>query len=96
MIIDSLLYYNETDLFLTRIQYLAPWVEHFVVVEADHSFTMQPHAKHFDHVFDKLSPELQQKIVYDYVKIDTSEFDQLDLKNQILYFLKNQHAQDNV
>jgi|694.fasta_scaffold64743_4 hypothetical protein len=82
MIIDSFLYYNETDLFLTRIQYLAPWVEHFVVVEADHSFTMQPHAKHFDHVFDKLSPELQQKIVYDYVKIDTSEFDQLDLKNQ--------------
>lgn len=82
MIIDSFLYYNETDLFLTRIQYLAPWVEHFVIVEADHSFTMQPHAKHFDTVFDKLSPELQQKIVYDYVKIDTTGFNELDLKNQ--------------
>lgn len=82
MIIDSFLYYNETDLFLSRIEYLAPWVEHFVIVEADHSFTMQPHAKHFDCVFNQLSPELQQKIVYDYVKIDKTGFEELDLKNQ--------------
>jgi hypothetical protein len=82
MIIDSFLYYNETDLFLSRIKYLAPWVDRFVIVEADHSFTMQPHAKQFDRVFDMLSPELQQKIVYDYVHIDKQGFDELDLKNQ--------------
>jgi hypothetical protein len=72
--IDSFLYYNETDLFLLRTQYLNRYVDKFVIVETDTTFSCQTHAAQFDAVYQQLPQEIKNKIVYHYLKIDKSQF----------------------
>lgn len=68
--IDSFLYYNEQELFLTRIEYLDPYVDKFVIVETDTTFSLQPHEKKFDLVYNRLTDAQKKKIVYQYLEID--------------------------
>lgn len=72
--IDSFLYYNETDIFFLRTEYLNPYVDRFVIVETDTTFSVQPHAAQFDRVYSQLPQEIKDKIVYHYLEIDKSQF----------------------
>lgn len=73
--IDSFLYFNETDLFFLRIQYLDSHVRRFVIVETDTTFSCQPHPAQFDRVYQQLSSSQKQKIDYHYLRIDHSVFE---------------------
>jgi len=73
--IDSFLYFNETDLFALRIQYLEPYVRRFVIVETDTTFSCQPHAAQFDQVYQQLTLSQRNKIDYHYLQIDRSVFE---------------------
>ena len=72
--IDSFLYYNEQDVFFLRVQYLNKFVDKFVIVETDTTFSCQPHAAQFDAVYKQLPSDIQKKIVYHYLEIDKSQF----------------------
>lgn len=72
--IDSFLYYNETDVFFLRTEYLNPYVDKFVIVETDTTFSVQPHLAQFDQVYSQLPQEIKNKIVYHYLEIDKSQF----------------------
>lgn len=82
MLIDSFLYYSEPTMCELRLRYLAPHVDTFVVVEADRSFTMQPHPAEFEKVYSKLPEHIQNKIVYDYIHIDEDDVPDTSLKAQ--------------
>jgi hypothetical protein len=71
--IDSFLYFNEHDLFFTRLEYLNPHVDKFVIVETDTTFSLQSHSRQFDQVYNKLSDDIKKKIVYHYLEIDKSQ-----------------------
>ena len=68
--IDSFLYFNEEELFFLRVEYLNPYVEKFVIVETDTTFSLLHHPKIFDKVYNKLSEEIKKKIVYHYLEVD--------------------------
>lgn len=72
--IDSFLYYNEQELFFLRMQYLNNYVDKFIIVETDTTFSCLDHPAQFDQVFDKLPDDIKRKIVYHYLKIDRSQF----------------------
>lgn len=48
MIIDAFTYYNETDVLRIRLEELDEYVDYFVVVEADQTFTGLPKPFYFD------------------------------------------------
>lgn len=73
--IDSFLYFNETDLFFLRIQYLDPLIRRFVIVETDTTFSCEPHPAQFDAVYQQLSTSQRKKIDYHYLQIDHSVFE---------------------
>lgn len=73
--IDSFLYFNETDLFFLRIQYLEPLVRRFVIVETDTTFSCQHHPAQFDSVYQQLTPSQRHKIDYHYLRIDRTVFE---------------------
>lgn len=73
--IDSFLYFNETDLFFLRVKYLNDHVRKFVVVETDTTFSCLPHAAQFDRVYAQLPDDIKSKIVYHYLKIDHDQFE---------------------
>lgn len=73
--IDSFLYFNETDLFFLRINYLGRYVRRFVIVETDTTFSCQPHAAQFDRVYQQLPAVTRDKIDYHYLRIDHSQFE---------------------
>ena len=86
--IDSFLYYNETDLFFLRLNYLDPYVDKFVIVETDTTFSLNPHPAQFDAVYQQLPQRLKDKIVYQYLVIDKSQVsnpDPEEYKNQSRY-----------
>ena len=85
MLIDSFLYYSEPAICALRMQYLEPYVDRFVVVEADRSFTMQPHESEFPNVIKQMPKRVQKKTVYEYVHIDESAINHLPLKDQGRY-----------
>lgn len=73
--IDSFLYFNETDLFFLRINYLNSHVRRFVIVETDTTFSCQPHQAQFDLVYRQLPAAVREKIVYHYLRIDHDCFE---------------------
>lgn len=81
MLIDSFLFYTEPVLAEMRMRYLNAHVDCFVIVEADHSFTMQQHAAEFDSVYCKLPSDIKNKIVYEYINIDPAMVKDLDAKS---------------
>lgn len=72
--IDSFLYFNEQELFLLRMQYLNDYVDKFVIVETDTTFSCLDHPAQFDRVYEKLPKDIKKKIVYQYLRIDRSQF----------------------
>jgi hypothetical protein len=70
--IDSFLYFNEEELFFLRVEYLNPYVEKFVIVETDTTFSLLHHPKTFDKVYNKLPEDIKKKIVYHYLEVDKS------------------------
>jgi len=76
--IDSFLYYNETDLFFLRLDYLEQYVDKFVIVETDTTFSLKPHAAQFDRVYQQLPESIKNKIVYHYLVIDKSQISNPD------------------
>lgn len=90
--IDSFLYFNEEELLFLRLEYLAPHVDKFVIVETDTTFSLLHHPKHFDKVYGRIPKDIQAKIVYHYLEIDKSkltfdgkDFDHPDFKNNSRY-----------
>lgn len=82
MFIDTFLFYSEPILLRLRVEYFSRYVNKFVVVEADHSFTLQPHASEFDKVYRDLPADIRKKIVYEYLRIDTDPIIDSDGKTQ--------------
>lgn len=82
MLIDSFLFYSEPVMLKLRLEYLAPHVNKFVIVEADHSFTLQPHPAEFDAVYRDMPADIRQKIVYEYLRVDTAPIIDADGKSQ--------------
>ena len=82
MLIDSFLFYTEPVLARLRLEYYADLVDRFVIVEADHSFTMQPHAAEFDAVYRDLPADIKKRIVYEYIRIDPEPIRDADGKSQ--------------
>ena len=78
--IDSFLYYNETDLLFLRLNYLDAYVDKFVIVEIDTTFSLKPHAAQFDRVYQQLPDSIKNKIVYYYLEIDKSQISNPDPK----------------
>ena len=76
--IDSFLYFNETDVFFLRLNYLNAYVDKFVIVEADTTFSLKPHAAQFDQVYQQLPDSIKNKIVYRYLEIDKSQISNPD------------------
>jgi len=75
MIIDTFPYFNETDLFFLRMDYLEPHVDKFVIVELDTTFSLQPHEKMFDKVYSKLPAHIKNKITYEYIELPQHHFE---------------------
>jgi beta-1,4-mannosyl-glycoprotein beta-1,4-N-acetylglucosaminyltransferase len=73
--IDSFLYFNETDLLRVRLEYLNPHVDKFVIVETDTTFSLQHHPAQFDKIYSTLPEDIRNKIVYQYLEIDKSTLD---------------------
>lgn len=72
--IDSFLYYNEQDLFFLRMKYLNDYVDKFIIVETDTTFSCCDHPAQFDQVYRQLPEDIKRKIVYHYLQIDRSQF----------------------
>jgi hypothetical protein len=49
---------------------LNPYVEKFVIVETDTTFSLLHHPKTFDKVYSKLPEDIKKKIVYHYLEVD--------------------------
>jgi hypothetical protein len=82
MLIDSFLFYTEPVLARMRLEYYADVIDRFVIVEADRSFTMQPHPAEFDAVYRDLPGHIRRKITYDYIEIDPTPVQDADGKSQ--------------
>lgn len=72
--IDSFLYYNEQELFFLRMKYLNDYVDKFVIVETDTTFSCLDHTAQFDQVYSQLPEDIKRKVVYHYLRIDRSQF----------------------
>jgi hypothetical protein len=75
VMIDSFLYFNETDLLRLRLEYLNPYVDKFVIVETDTTFSLLHHPAQFDAVYKTLPQDIKDKIVYHYLEIDKKEIE---------------------
>lgn len=74
MLIDSFLYYNEREVFFLRMNYLNDYVDKFIIVETDTTFSCLDHAPQFDRVYKLLPENIKKKIIYHYLKIDRTQF----------------------
>lgn len=68
--IDSFAYFNEQDIFFLRLEYLSPYVDKFIIVELDTTFSLLPHEKMFDRVYKKLPIDIKNKIIYEFIEVD--------------------------
>lgn len=73
-IIDAFCFFNELDMLELRLNILAPYVDHFIVVEADHTFSGQPKSSCFEAQRDRFKP-FAGKIVHHVARIDTRALD---------------------
>lgn len=73
-IIDAFCFFNELDILELRLRILDPYVDHFVIVEADHTFSGKPK----ESVFlknQKRFDEFAGKITHHFVRIDAGKLD---------------------
>ena len=99
--IDSFTYFNETDLFFLRVEYLSPYVDHFVIVELDTTFSLLQHNQMFSRVYKQLPEDIKRKIVYEFINVESSirdyngEAGDVEFKNQsrnIDHIMRNSKA----
>lgn len=73
-IIDAFCFFNELDMLELRLSILAPYVDHFIVVEADHTFSGKPKDSCFAANKDRFKP-FADKIIHHVARVDTSQLD---------------------
>jgi beta-1,4-mannosyl-glycoprotein beta-1,4-N-acetylglucosaminyltransferase len=73
-IIDAFCFFNELDMLELRLSILAPYVDHFIVVEADHTFSGKPKESCFAANQARFKP-FADKISHHVARIDTSQLD---------------------
>lgn len=73
-IIDAFCFYNELDMLEMRLNMLAPFVDNFVIVEADHTFSGKPKDSCFAANRERFKA-FADKITHHIVHIDTSKMD---------------------
>ena len=62
---DCFVFYNEIELLNFRLQYLKDYVDYFVIVEADTTYTGIPKKQNFN--INNFSKDIQKKIRYQYI-----------------------------
>ena len=70
MIIDSFLFFNETELVELRVKYLNKIVDHFVIVEADITHQGKKKAWNFPKILESNLKAFSNKIQYHQLDID--------------------------
>ena len=70
MLIDSFLFFNETELVELRIKYLNKIVDHFVIVEADITHQGKKKAWNFPKILESNLKAFSNKIQYHQLNID--------------------------
>jgi hypothetical protein len=73
-IIDAFCFFNELDMLELRLNILAPYVDQFIVVEADHTFSGKPKASCFAANRERFK-QFEGKIKHHVAHIDTSQMD---------------------
>lgn len=73
-IIDAFCFFNELDMLELRLSILAPFVDHFIVVEADHTFSGKPKESCFAANRERFKP-FADKLSHHVARIDTSQLD---------------------
>ena len=73
-IIDAFCFFNELDMLELRLQILSPYVDHFIIVEADHTFSGQPKTSCVEANKDRFKA-FAHKITHHIAHIDTSQLD---------------------
>ena len=73
MVVDSFIYFNESELVDLRIKYLNDLVDYFVVVEADVTHQGKKKTWNFPSLLNGSLKEFSHKIKYHQIKIDMKE-----------------------
>ena len=89
MLIDSFLFFNETELTELRIKYLNKIVDYFVVIEADITHQGQKKAWNFPKILENNLKEFSKKIQYHQLNIDPEK-----IKNEESWIIDNVKGDD--
>ena len=89
MLIDSFLFFNETELTELRIRYLNKIVDYFVVIEADITHQGQKKAWNFPKILENNLKEFSKKIQYHQINIDPEK-----IKNEESWIIDNVKGDD--
>jgi beta-1,4-mannosyl-glycoprotein beta-1,4-N-acetylglucosaminyltransferase len=73
-IYDAFTFYNELEILLVRLREHAPFVDHFVLVEGDHTHAGKPKAGVFD-IDDPRFAEFRSKIIHVEAKLESNPDD---------------------
>lgn len=73
-IIDAFCFFNELDMLELRLNILSPYVDQFIIVEADHTFAGKPKASCFAANRERFA-SFAHKITHHITHIDTSAMD---------------------
>lgn len=73
-IVDAFCFFNELDMLDLRIKMLSPYVDSFVIVEADHTFSGKAKSSCFEANKERFRPYLD-RIVHHIARIDVSQMD---------------------
>ena len=89
MLIDSFLFFNETELTELRIKYLNKIVDYFVVIEADITHQGKKKAWNFPKILENNLKEFSKKIQYHQLNIDPEK-----IKNEESWIIDNVKGDD--
>ena len=89
MLIDSFLFFNETELTELRIRYLNKIVDYFVVIEADITHQGKKKAWNFPKILENNLKEFSKKIQYHQINIDPEK-----IKNEESWIIDNIKGDD--
>ena len=89
MLIDSFLFYNESELAELRIKYLEKLVDYFVVIEADITHQGKKKLWNFPKILETRLKEYSKKIQYHQVNIDPEK-----IKNEESWIIDNVKGDD--
>ena len=89
MLIDSFLFFNETELAELRVKYLDKTVDCFVVVEADITHQGNKKTWNFPKVLENNLKKFSNKIQYHQIKIDPKK-----IKNEESWIIDNIKGDD--